>query len=186
MAMHDAYSKIHNAWAVWRGWLTAFFVALFLLSGAAAASGRMLGILFGTSLALLVMLGMLAALYLVVRAVWKVLSRQELPFSFSTWVALSGAVLLGLLAMYVIPLYGVLYASFGADLPASTMYLWQYHYLLLAPALAVPLLLYWIKRQPRRERYAHVLLSAELLVLMLCIYVMSNLPHLVSAEAVSG
>ncbi len=183
MVMHEAYSAARKAWPNWRGWLTAFFVALFLvpLVGGAASPAQAL---VGVMLICLIPVGMLMGLCLGARQLLKAVFKLQEPFNFFAVAATLAAVALACFDLFAVPAYKQLFASFGANLPAPTLFLLEYHYLLLLPAVLQPFMVFRLRNHPRREDYFAAVLAGEFFVLLMCVLLYVQIFKV--GEAVAG
>lgn len=168
MVMHEAYSAARKAWPNWRGWLTAFFVALFLLPFMGGTVHSALALLV-IALTCLIPVGMLMMLCLGARQLLKAVFKLQEPFNFFAAAATLAAVALACIGLFVLPAFKQLFASFGANLPAPTLFLLEYHYLLLLPAVLLPFVVFRLRKQPRREDYFAAILAGEFFVLLVCV-----------------
>ena len=164
MFMHKAYSAILKASSSWRGWLTAFFVALFLLP-LVVGTGHPAQALWVITITCLIPAGILMVLCLGAKQLLKALFRIKEPFNFFSVAATLLAVVLACTGLFVIPAY----LQPFANLPAPTLFLLEYHYFLLLPALLLPLMVFWLRNQPRREHYFASVLAGEFFVLLVCV-----------------
>ena len=118
-----------------------------------------------------------------VQKVWKAAFKTQPPFDFFSVAALVGSLLLGAFGVFVVPQFSVLFASFGANLPAPTLLLMAYSNLLPAVFLLLLCVLYALKENVWRERYFAAVLAGEFAFLVLAVYTM-YLPIFRMAEAI--
>lgn len=183
MVMHEVYTAARKTWPGWRGWLTVFFVAVLILP-LAAFSANPAQALFVIAVTCALPAGFLVGLCVGAKRLLQAWFGIQEPFNFLTVAALLAAVALACAGLFAIPAYMQPFASFGANLPEPALFLLEYRYLLLLPALLLPPMVYMLRNQPRRETYFTYVLAGEFFVLMLCVLLYVQLFKI--AEPVAG
>lgn len=102
-----------------------------------------------------------------VHAVSRWLAVPQPPLRFASIAAVVLALWLAMIGLFVVPAYGELFSSFGMDLPAPTLILNQFPYVLVAPAVVVAAAQWLLRRHPSRGRYIAAIATAESLILVL-------------------
>ncbi len=177
---------MRTTWPAWRGRLTAFFVALFLLPGMVLVAGTVHSAqdLLVIALICLIPVGMLMGLCLGARQVLQAVFKLQEPFNFFAAAATLAAVALAYIGLFALPAFKQWLTSFGANLPEPTLLLLEYHYLLLLPALLLPFMVFWLRSHPRREDYFATILAGEFFVLLTCVLLYVQVFKI--GEAVAG
>lgn len=80
------------------------------------------------------------------------------------------ALVLAAVGAFLVPQFRALFASFGADLPASALIVMQYNYLLLMPGIVLVLMAYRLRSVPGRERFFVAFLAGESALLCLTLW----------------
>lgn len=101
---------------------------------------------------------------------WKAATKTQPAFGFWSVFALVLAVMLIIFGLFGIPVFGKLFASYGADLPMPTRLLVSGRYLLVLPLVVTGGLLYRWRFKSRRERYSLYVLAGEALLSILVLW----------------